>query len=121
MKTLIVSETNRAASFLAAALVASALAIHAADAPGETVTISLNSSVKRQTIRGWSCNPFYLEGGREQREQVIDETVNSLGITRLRWHEPGGKKAEADPSLRPQPVPQAEAADREKECQMLPL
>ena len=55
--------------------------------------MSVDSSIKHQTIRGWSCNPFYLEGGREQREQVIDEAVNSLGITRLRWQEPGGNRS----------------------------
>jgi len=62
-------------------------------APRQPVTVSIDSTVRHQTIRGWSCNPFYIEGGREQREQVIDEAVNSLGITRLRWQEPGGNRS----------------------------
>jgi O-glycosyl hydrolase len=58
------------------------------------VAVTINPSVKYQTIRGWSCNPHYLEGGKEQREQVIDEAVDSLGITRIRWQQPNGNRSQ---------------------------
>jgi len=64
--------------------------VHADD-----VTVSIDSGVHHQTIRGWSCNPHYLEGGKEQREQVIHEAVGSLGITRLRWQQPNGNRSNA--------------------------
>ncbi|MCY2953913.1 MAG: hypothetical protein NTU53_18380 [Planctomycetota bacterium] len=86
-------ETTRACVILASMLSACDLASIAAATTLETATVTLDPSKKHQTIRGWSCNPFYLEGGKEQREQVIDETVNSLGINRLRAQEPGGNRA----------------------------
>ncbi|HUT88566.1 MAG TPA: hypothetical protein VMY37_03665 [Thermoguttaceae bacterium] len=57
------------------------------------VAVTINPDVKYQTIRGWSCNPHYLGGSKQQREQVIDEAVNSLGITRVRWQQPNGNRA----------------------------
>lgn len=59
---------------------------------GET-TVTLDARRTYQTLRGWSCNPHYLGGSKEQREQVIDEAVNSLGITRIRWQQPNGNRA----------------------------
>ncbi len=57
-------------------------------------TVTLDPSVQYQTIRGWSCNPHYLGGTTEQREQVIEDAVNNLGITRLRWQQPNGNRSE---------------------------
>jgi len=57
------------------------------------VTVTLNPNVQYQTIRGWSCNPFYLGGGVKQREQVIEDAVNNLGITRIRWQQPNGNRS----------------------------
>ena len=57
------------------------------------VTVTLNRNVRYQTIRGWSCNPHYLGGSKEQREQVIAEAVDSLGITRVRWQQPNGNRS----------------------------
>ncbi len=57
-------------------------------------TVTLDPSVQYQTIRGWSCNPHYLGGSAEQREQLIEDAVNNLGITRLRWQQPNGNRSE---------------------------
>jgi len=57
-------------------------------------TVTIRPDVRYQTIRGWSCNPHYLEGGKQQREQVIEEAVSSLGITRLRWQQPNGNRSD---------------------------
>ena len=70
------------------ALLALAAAARAGDA-----TVTLNPKVKHQTIRGWSCNPHYLGGGAEQREQVLDDAVNMLGLTRMRWQQPNGNRS----------------------------
>jgi len=59
---------------------------------GEAV-VTLDPKVTHQTIRGWSCNPHYLGGGARQREQVLDDAVNELGLTRLRWQQPNGNRS----------------------------
>ncbi len=61
--------------------------------PEGPVTITLDPATKHQVIRGWSCNPHYLEGPREQREQVIYDAVNELGINRVRWQQPNGNRS----------------------------
>ena len=68
------------------------LALAAAAGAGEA-TVTLDPKVKHQTIRGWSCNPHYLLGSAEQREQVIDDAVNMLGLTRMRWQQPNGNRS----------------------------
>jgi len=55
--------------------------------------VTIDPSVRHQTIRGWSCNPHYLGGSAAQREQVIDDAVNTLGITRVRWQQPNGNRS----------------------------
>ncbi len=64
-------------------------------APGRSdeVAVTLNPAVKHQTIRGWSANPHYLEGPRAQREQAIDDAVNLLGLSRMRWQQPNGNRS----------------------------
>ena len=57
------------------------------------VTVTIHPDVKYQTIRGWSCNPHYLGGSQQQREQVIHEAAGSLGITRVRWQQPNGNRS----------------------------
>jgi len=65
-----------------------------AEATGaDDVMVTIKPHIKYQTIRGWSCNPFYLRGSKEQREQIIGEAVNNLGITRLRWQQPNGNRS----------------------------
>jgi len=66
----------------------------AASGRADGVAVTLNPAVRYQTIRGWSYNPHYIGGNKEQREQVIDEAVTSLGITRLRWQQPNGNRAD---------------------------
>lgn len=77
-------------ALLAALCLAAGLA-----APGRAgeVTVTVSPAVKHQTIRGWSCNPHYLGGSAEQREQVIDDAVNLLGLTRVRWQQPNGNRS----------------------------
>lgn len=59
----------------------------------EAATVTLDPSVTYQTIRGWSCNPSYLRGSAQQREQVIAEAVDNLGLTRMRWQQPNGNRS----------------------------
>ena len=77
-------------ALLAALCLAAGLA-----APGRSgeATVTLDPSVKHQTLRGWSCNPHYLLGSDEQREQVLDDAVNLLGLTRVRWQQPNGNRS----------------------------
>ena len=80
-------------ALIALAVSASVLVASYADiVRADDVTVRIDSDVRHQTIRGWSCNPHYLGGSKEQREQVIDEAVDSLGITRVRWQQPNGNR-----------------------------
>jgi hypothetical protein len=83
-----ISTAFRTAAALGFLFSGGVLAARAGDA-----TVTIKPDVRYQTIRGWSCNPHYLEGGKEQREQVIEEAVSSLGITRLRWQQPNGNRS----------------------------
>jgi O-glycosyl hydrolase len=89
MKPNIVRVALRAAATLGLLFPGGILPLQAGD-----VTVTISPEVKYQTIRGWSCNPHYSDGGKEQREQVIDEAVGSLGITRLRWQQPNGNRSD---------------------------
>ncbi len=60
---------------------------------GPAATVALNANVKYQTIRGWSCNPHYMQCGAGQREQVLDDAVHELGLTRMRWQQPNGNRS----------------------------
>ena len=66
----------------------------AAVALRQEVTVTLDPNVKYQTLRGWSANPYYPGASRRQRDQVLDDAVNELGLTRLRWQQPNGNRAE---------------------------
>ena len=55
--------------------------------------VRIDPSIRHQVIRGWSCNPHYLEGPREQREAVIFDAVNQLGLNRIRWQQPNGNRS----------------------------
>ena len=70
-----------------------ALSICSAPSRAGEVTVTLDPKVKHHTLRGWSCNPHYLLGSAEQREQVIDDAVNLLGLTRVRWQQPNGNRS----------------------------
>ena len=57
------------------------------------VTVTIDPSVEHQTIRGWSCNPYYPGASQRQFDQVLDDAVNELGLTRLRWQQPNGNRS----------------------------
>ncbi len=61
--------------------------------PQADVTATIDRTTGYQTIRGWSANPHYLRITPEQRDQLLDEAVNELGLTRLRWSMPVGNRA----------------------------
>ena len=58
------------------------------------VTVTLNPHVRYQTIRGWSCNPWYPYIAPKLRDQLLDEAINELGLTRVRWQPPNGNRAD---------------------------
>jgi len=60
---------------------------------GRAAAVRLDPKVSYQTIRGWSCNPHYMRCGPKQREQVLDDAVHELGLTRLRWQQPNGNRS----------------------------
>jgi len=78
---------------LSLAVLSSVQVCHAPAARGGDAMVGLDPKVRYQTIRGWSCNPHYLGAGAEQREQVLDDAVNQLGLTRVRWQQPNGNRA----------------------------
>ena len=56
--------------------------------------IELDPSVRYQTIQGWSVNPWAPWVSAEQRDQVLDEAVNELGLTRVRAGPPSGNRSD---------------------------
>jgi len=63
------------------------------DATAGDVTVTIDSRVRHQTIRGWSANPWYPHIAPKLRDQLLDEAVNELGLTRLRWGQPNGNRS----------------------------
>jgi hypothetical protein len=57
------------------------------------VTVTLDPSVKHQTVRGWSCNPWYRGIAPKLRDQLLDEAINELGLTRVRWQQANGNRS----------------------------
>jgi hypothetical protein len=72
--------------------IASAAGLAAAADPCQ---VTLDPSARHQTVRGWSCNPWYAGIAPKLRDQLLDETVNELGLTRVRWQQEVGNRAEA--------------------------
>ena len=56
-------------------------------------TVTVNPAVKHQTMLGWSVNPSAPWITPAQRDAVLDEAVNELGLTRVRWQAPNGNRA----------------------------
>jgi len=73
-------------------VIAAAIAACAVPARAAEVTVTIDPTVRYQTIRGWSCNPHYLGMSPRQRDQALDDAVNELGLTRLRWQQPNGNR-----------------------------
>jgi len=75
------------------AVLLAVLGIAAANSSAGAATVKIDSAVKHQTILGWSVNPWAPWVTPEQRDAVLDEAVNELGLTRVRWQAPNGNRA----------------------------
>ena len=73
-----------------ALLLAGATAAAWSASAAEVVSVTIDPSRRYQTIRGWSATPWYLGVSPLLRDQVLDEAVGELGITRLRYGQPSG-------------------------------
>ena len=62
-------------------------------AAARAAEVAINPAVKHQAILGWSVNPSAPWIARAQRDAVLDEAVNELGLTRVRWQAPNGNRA----------------------------
>jgi len=79
--------------FFLAMLGAFLLASRVPTTSAKGITVTLNPNRKYQTIRGWSCNPHYLGASPRQLRDVLDDAVNELGLTRIRWQQPNGNRS----------------------------
>jgi len=59
------------------------------------VKVTIHPDVRYQTILGWSVLPWYPKVSAGVRDQVLDEAVNDLGLTRLHWGVPHGNLSNA--------------------------
>jgi len=78
---------RRCAAFVAFAL----LTLHGTMAIAATVT--LKPETKHQTILGWGGTAAKIDVPDALRQELLDEAVNDLGLTRLRLEPPGGNRA----------------------------
>ena len=58
----------------------------------DAVEVTLKSAVKHQTILGWSVNPWQPWITPWQRDRLLDEAVNELGLTRIRYGQQNGSR-----------------------------
>lgn len=56
-------------------------------------TVTIKPEVKHQTILGWGATIAKIDVPDALREELLDEAVNDLGLTRLRLEPPGGNRA----------------------------
>lgn len=57
-------------------------------------TVTIHPDLRHQTILGWSGMPWYPKGSAEVRDQVLDEVVGDLGLTRIHWTVPSGNRSD---------------------------
>lgn len=62
-------------------------------AKAEKSSITIDPEVKYQTIQGWGASLWAIEIPQMLRDQILDEAVNDLGLTRLRLEPPGGNSS----------------------------
>lgn len=67
-----------------------AAALFAATAQAGDVTVTVDASVRHQTILGWGATAPNIDVPEGLADQILDEAVNQLGLTRLRLEPPGG-------------------------------
>jgi len=69
-----------------------AILLPAEAASADSAAVTLRPDVRYQTIMGWSAMPWYPQVSAEVRDQVLDEAVDDLGLTRLHWTVPSGNR-----------------------------
>jgi len=60
----------------------------AQSSPATQPTVTVDASVKWQTIRGWGGTGGHLKVPDLLRGQLIETLVDDLGLNRLRWEPP---------------------------------
>ena len=55
--------------------------------------VKINPAVTHQTVLGWSVNPWQPWMTAWQRDRLLDEAVNELGLTRIRYGPQNGNRA----------------------------
>ncbi|MFB3894344.1 MAG: hypothetical protein ACE15C_20260 [Phycisphaerae bacterium] len=60
----------------------------AQSAPATQPTVTVDQSIKHQTILGWGGTGGYLKVPDRLRDQLLDFLVDEIGLTRLRWEPP---------------------------------
>jgi len=58
-------------------------------------TVTIRPDTRHQTILGWGATAAGVDLPAPLRDQVLDEAVDDLGLTRLRFEPPGGNRASA--------------------------
>ena len=77
----------------ATSVAAFALLLSAATASrSQTVTVKVDATVHHQKILGWSVNPWQPWITPWQRDRLLDEAVNELGLTRIRYGPQNGSR-----------------------------
>jgi len=64
----------------------------AAGCQAQDAVVTVDTSVRHQTILGWGKTCPWAPAPQLAREIVIDRAVNDLGITRLRYEPPSGNR-----------------------------
>lgn len=62
-------------------------------AQADTATVTIEPEVEYQTILGWGATAPGIQIPDMLREEILDEAVNDLGLTRLRLEPPGGNRS----------------------------
>jgi len=75
-------------------LVVAVIGLRAPAAQAAEATITIRPGARHQTILGWSGMPWYPKVSAEVRDQVLDEAVGDLGLTRLHWTVPSGNRSD---------------------------
>lgn len=63
-----------------------------ATAAGKAAEVKIDRAVRFQTILGWSVNPWQPWITPWQRDRLLDEAVNELGLTRIRFGPQNGSR-----------------------------
>jgi len=75
-------------------LVLAMIGLSAAVSQAADPTVTIRPGARHQTILGWSGMPWYPKVSAEVRDQVLDEAVVDLGLTRVHWTVPSGNRSD---------------------------